>query len=78
MLYFNKNRKYLDTRTLKVYENILDTANFCRIHKSHIINISYLKEYLSEDGQYAVMNDGIKLPIARGRIEDFKNQVIGK
>ena len=44
VLYFADGTRYLDTRTLKIYEGILTPAIFYRIHKSHIVNMDYLKE----------------------------------
>jgi len=74
-LYFKDNTRYLDTRTLKIYENLLNSDKFFRIHKSHIINLDYLKEYLSEDGHFAVLADGKRLPIARNRLSTFLTTV---
>ncbi len=70
-LYFSDGSRYLDTRTLKIYEGILNPAYFYRIHKSHIINMEYLKEYLNEDGHFAVLKTGKLLPVARNRVSTF-------
>ena len=75
MLYFNDGSKFLDTRTMKVYEDLLDPKQFLRIHRSHIVNRDNLKEYLREDGHYAVLDDGSQIPIARNRVQDFINEV---
>ena len=77
MIYFQNGEKYLDTRTLKVYEEILEPKRFCRIHKSHMINLAYLKEYLSDGGSTAVLKDGTKLPISKGRLQAFVEQIRG-
>lgn len=71
VLYFNDGTRYLDTRTLKIYEGILNPSIFYRIHKSHIINMDYLKEYLNEDGHFAVLKNGKLLPVARNRVSTF-------
>ncbi|MBD3636260.1 MAG: response regulator [Crocinitomicaceae bacterium] len=71
VLYFNDGTRYLDTRTLKIYEGILNPNIFYRIHKSHIINMDYLKEYLNEDGHFAVLKNGKLLPVARNRVSAF-------
>lgn len=71
MIYFTDGKRYLDTRTLKVYEGILNPALFYRVHKSHIINLKYLKEYLNEDGHFAVLNNGKLIPVARNRVSSF-------
>jgi len=70
-IYFDDSQRYLDTRTLKIYEEILTERKFFRIHKSYIINLKYLKEYLSEDGHFAILDGDIRLPIARNRLSTF-------
>ncbi|HHZ63906.1 MAG TPA: response regulator [Flavobacteriales bacterium] len=76
-LFFEDGTKYLDTRTLKIYESILGESRFCRVHKSHLINIYEVKEYLSEDGYFAILKNGAKIPIARAKLDQFKQQVSG-
>jgi len=73
-IYFNDGSRYLDTRTLKIYENLLNPDKFARVHKSHIINLSILKEYINDDGHFAVLKgkDGdFRVPVARNRVTDF-------
>lgn len=71
MIYFNDGTRYLDTRTMKVYEGILNPSLFYRIHKSYIINLEELKEYLNEDGHMAILKNGKMLPVARNRVSAF-------
>lgn len=77
MLHFTDGTRYLDTRTLKIYENLLDESKFSRIHKSHIINVSSMTDYLNEDGHFAVLNNGTKVPIARNRVTEFVRSLKG-
>lgn len=70
-IYFTDGTRYLDTRTLKIYENILDPSKFFRVHKSHIINLNRLVEYLNEDGHFAVLKGGLRVPVARNRVAEF-------
>jgi two-component system, LytTR family, response regulator len=71
MLYFNDGTKYLDTRTLKTYESIVDPNAFFRIHKSYLANLSYMVEYLHSEGHYIVLSNKVELPVARNRVSDF-------
>jgi two-component system, LytTR family, response regulator len=71
LLHFTDGGRYLDTRTLKIYEDMLDPLQFLRVHRSHLINIDHLREYLREDGHWAVMKDGARVPIARERVQAF-------
>ena len=77
MLYFRDETRYLDTRTLKVYEQILNDSKFYRIHKSYIVNMNEIKEYLSEDGHLLVLKSGIQLPVARNRVSHFLKTIKG-
>ncbi len=72
--FFVDGSKYLDTKTLKTYEDLLDPERFIRIHKSHILNLDHLKEYSSQDGHFAIMTDGSSVPIARARLSEFLTQ----
>ncbi|MBL1281422.1 MAG: response regulator transcription factor [Fluviicola sp.] len=76
-IYFNDGSRYLDTRTLKVYENILNPNKFCRVHKSHIINLGILKEYINEDGHFAVLEGDLRIPVARNRVSEFVKMLKG-
>ena len=70
-IYFKDKSKYTDTRTLKVYEEILDTKQFFRTHKSYMINLSYLKEYLTSMGNTAVLTSGKEIPVSRSKTKEF-------
>lgn len=70
-IYFKDGTRYLDTRTLKTYESLLDPVKFSRVHKSHIINLTTLTEYLNEDGHFAVLKGGLRIPVARNRVTEF-------
>jgi two-component system, LytTR family, response regulator len=61
-----KNHKpILISKTLKEYEELLSEHGFERIHQSHLINLSYLKSYIKNDGGYIIMSDNTNLPIAQ-------------
>ncbi len=61
-----KNHKpLLISKTLKEYEELLSEHGFERIHQSHLINLSYLKSYIKNDGGYVIMSDNANLPIAQ-------------
>jgi two-component system, LytTR family, response regulator len=63
--YFVDGRKLLVSKTLKENEELLNPYNFIRPHKSHLINIKYIKSYIRQDGGYILMNDGTRIPVSR-------------
>ncbi len=74
--FFIKNHKpLLISKTLKDYEELLSEHGFERIHQSHLINISYLKSYIKNDGGYVIMGDNAKLPIAQRKKERLQELI---
>lgn len=69
---FVDGTKYVDTKSIGVYEDILDKNRFFRIHKSHIVNVLYVKEFLN-DGHFAIMKNDVKLAVSRLRVPQFLN-----
>jgi two-component system, LytTR family, response regulator len=69
--YLLNNEHHLITRPMKDFENLFPEDEFFRLHQSHIVNLSFVKKILREDGGYALMEDGSKVPIARRRKESF-------
>jgi two-component system, LytTR family, response regulator len=75
LIHFTDKSRYMDTRTLGLYEEILNPDKFFRTHKSYIINLNELTEYLSEDGYFAVLKGGQKIPVARNRVQEFTQRI---
>lgn len=75
LLHFKDGDRYLDTKTLKSFEELLGEDAFLRIHKSHIIQLQHLVAYDNQDGAFAEMSDGSRLPIARARLPIFLKKV---
>ena len=73
--HFVDGRKLLVSKTLKENEELLSQYNFIRPHKSHLINLKYIKSYLRQDGGYILMNDGTKIPVSR-RKKDKMMEII--
>jgi two-component system LytT family response regulator len=71
---FTDKKSYLKTERLNRLEGLLDPRHFCRIHRSHILNVNYLKkiEPYSKDSRIAVLKDGTTLPISRTGYSQLK------
>lgn len=64
-------KKILVTRTMKEFEEMLPVDLFYRVHKSHLINIKYIDQYVTRDGASVIMGNGDCVPIARNRKDEF-------
>lgn len=63
--YFTDGRKLLVSKTLKENEELLSHHNFIRPHKSHLVNVKYIKSYLRHEGGIILMTDGTRIPVSR-------------
>lgn len=66
-----QNGSYLIRSSLNELENRLGNHLFFRIHKSHLINMEYIK---SIDGYDAILDNGTKLKIGRTKLANLKNE----
>jgi two-component system LytT family response regulator len=53
------------------YEEMLHAHNFCRIHRSHLVNIAHLRSVLKAGGGTVVMAEDTVLPISRRRKQEL-------
>jgi len=67
--------KLIAARTLKDMETRLAYSWFLRTHKSHLINLYHLVEYLTEDGGMTLMSNGTRLPVARFRMNEIMEYI---
>ena len=69
MFYFADGKKLLMSKTLKENEEMLSDYNFIRPHKSHLINVLYIKSFNKHEGGYILMTDGSRVPVSRRKKE---------
>lgn len=67
--FLTDGKQILVSKTLKENEQMLGGHNFIRPHKSHLVNVKYIKGYLRSDGGYIEMTDGTKIPVSRRKRE---------
>lgn len=70
-IYLKDGRKMLVSKTLKHFEDLLEEPQFFRIHASYLINVGEIIEYKKAEGGSVILSNGAKIPIARGRREQF-------
>jgi two-component system, LytTR family, response regulator len=62
-VYFQDNKKKMICRFLKHFEDILDFP-FIRVHRSHIVNIQFVKSYSKSLGGFIIMHDGMEIEVS--------------
>jgi len=73
--YIKDKTKIIVSKTLKEYESMLSEHNFFRIHKSYLINLNEITEYIRGDGGYVIMNNNSSLDVAKRRKESFLRKI---
>ena len=70
-IYTNDGQKNLVSKTLAVFEELLDMQQFFRAHKSYIINLKSIKKYIRGDGGEIIMNNGTSISLSRNQKQTF-------
>ena len=68
--YFTNRNMVCTTKPLSEYESLLEDAGVVRIHKSYIINLLHIKEYVRGEGGSVILSGGKELEVSRRR-KDF-------
>ncbi len=71
IIHLKDMQKLVISKTLKDFEELLDQNQFARIHKSYIVNLSYIREYSTIDGGVVKMIDGNQWSISRRQLDVF-------
>jgi len=74
-IYTTEGQRFTVSKTIKYYEDLLKADNFFRVHKSHIINLNYMKKFVKGDGGYVVMNDEKEITVSRRRRPAFTDRM---
>lgn len=66
------NGVILVSKPLKFFVDILqDIQTFYRPHRSHLINLSFIKEYIKKEGGYIIMDNDKTVSISKDKKEEF-------
>lgn len=76
----NRNYSYLHTtdtsprlvsRPLKDFEQLFAESGFFRPHRSYLVNLRHVREYVKKDGGYLLMSNGQQVDIAQDHKQEF-------
>lgn len=74
-LYIADGKKYIVSRTLKEYEDLLSDQDFYRIHNTYLINLNAVKKYVRGDGGYVILNNDVSLDVSKRKKEGFLTRI---
>ncbi len=65
------NQKILSSKNMKHYESLLPDSSFIKVHRSHIINLNFIKSIIKTDGGFVKLVNNDEVPLSRRKKDDF-------
>lgn len=65
------NKSIMISKPLFDYDRLLADTIFLRVHKSFLINLLHVKEYMRGEGGTVVMSNGMEIEVSRRKKEQF-------
>ena len=69
--YLKDKSPLIASKSLKEYQKLLSDSTFFRCHQSHIINLNHLCRYDKREGDFLILNNGNKVPLATRKRDTF-------
>ncbi|GAB4286230.1 MAG: LytTR family DNA-binding domain-containing protein [Marinilabiliales bacterium] len=70
--FLTDKRRIVVSRSMSEYTPVLTDNFFYRPHRSHIINLNYIKKHIKHGGGSILMIDGSQIPISRHKKQEFQ------
>lgn len=73
--FINDGSRITVSRTLKMYEEMLNDYGFVRVHNSHLVNITQIEKYSKGKGGSITMSDGSEIEVSVRKKEQFLKRI---
>lgn len=70
-IYTVQKEKILVSKTLKEIETLLHGQNFCRVHNSHLINLSHISKFIKGATNMLIMADQAEVEVSRRKKDEL-------
>lgn len=70
-LFFTDKHIICSAKTIHEYEDLLSDAGFVRIHKSFLVNLQHVKEYVRGEGGVILLSNDKEVEVSRRKKEFF-------
>jgi len=71
-----KGERHTIAKLMKEYADLLESLGFIRVHRSAIINLDYVQEFIRKRPHSVVMKDGVQIAIAQSRKDYLMNKLL--
>ena len=73
--YLANNEKLTVSKPILEYEDVLKEYNFIRCHQCYLVNKKFITSWIKTDGDYLLMESGVKIPVSRQRKDHVKEEL---
>jgi len=71
----NLGRKIVVSKPLKYLEELLPANQFYRTHKSYLVNIHYIKQFIRADENHVLLTSGEKIPVSVRKSSELEQEI---
>jgi two-component system LytT family response regulator len=73
--HFDNKHTICTSKPIYEYEELLSDAGFVRIHKSYLVNLVHVKEYVKGEGGSVVLSNGNEVEVSRRKKDLFLSKM---
>ena len=66
-----EGEKIICSRPIKEYDELLTAYGFYRVHRSYLINLSYIRRFEKQDGGSVVLSGDARIPVASRKRDEL-------
>ena len=64
------------SKPLGDFEPLLESFNFFRVHKSHMVNLNHVEKYVKGKGGYLILKDGSHVDVSVRKKEALLKKLV--
>lgn len=77
IFYLVDGTKYVITKTLKHYDEMLSEDGFFRVHKSHLVHLKYVEKFIRGKQGYVQLPDGKNIEVSTRKRDELLKHLMG-
>lgn len=74
--YLDNGKMIMVSKPLGDFEPLLESCNFFRVHKSHMVNLDHIKKYVKGKGGYLILKDGSHVDVSVRKKEELLKRLM--
>lgn len=75
IFYLLNGQRITASKSIMEYELLLEHSGFCRVHKSFLVNLHHIKEYIRGEGGSVVLTNDQSIEVSRRKKEVFMSKM---